>query len=187
MSRRAPIEVIGTANLVYTSRHGRLYDDNVLGPDGRAGTFLRWEWSTSGVVVVPTDGKRLYLWPMYRYPVGRVSLEFPRGAAGRGEAETDAAVRELAEETGFRAVQATMIGTVHADTGFITGSSAIVLANVDAGQADAPQPEATEAITGPPLALSVTELIELVRQDRITCALTITAFLHAIPYLGGER
>src|SRR5690349_5776890 len=98
---RALIRRVGPPNLVYPTRYGCLYDDAVVGPTGRQGTYLRWEWKGAGAVIVPTDGQRLYLWPMYRYPIGCESLEFPRGAAEPDETVTDAAARELAEETGF--------------------------------------------------------------------------------------
>ena len=181
------IERVGPANLVYSSRYGALYDDRVRGATGGEGTYLRWVWRGAGVVVVPVDGERLYLWPMYRYPIGAESLEFPRGAVEDRESVTDAAVRELSEETGFAARSAVLVGQVHADTGLIAGAGAIVLAYVDGVCSRPPRPETTEAIAGPAVALSPAELSGLVRSGGITCALTIAAFVHALPYLGDCR
>jgi ADP-ribose pyrophosphatase len=181
--RRATIERVGAANLVYSSRYGVLYDDKVLGATGREGSYLRWAWSGAGVVVVPTDGQRLYLWPMYRYPIGAESMEFPRGAVENGESVTDAAARELSEETGFIATSAMLLGQVHADTGLVASSTAIVLAQVDGTRSCPPRPEATEAIAGPAAALTAAELSHRVRGGGITCALTIAAFVHAMPHL----
>lgn len=183
-SSRAPIERVGPAHVVYSSAYGDLYNDAVTGPDGRAGTYLRWSWSGSGVIVVPTDGHRLYLWPMYRYPIGAESLEFPRGAAEKGESEADAAVRELAEETGFVALATQTLGRTHADTGLIANSNAVVLAHIDSARPGEARPEATEAITGSSVALTVAEMSYAVQTERVQCALTIAAFIQAALHLG---
>jgi len=76
------------------------------------GQYLRWrwQWSHQGVVVVPLHGDAVAVWAMYRYPVGAVSLEFPRGGAQPGEAVEAAALRELKEETGLVADDARTIG-----------------------------------------------------------------------------
>ncbi len=183
-SRRAPIQRIGPPNLVYSCRYGCLYNDIVAGPSGRQGTYLRWAWNGAGVIVVPTDGRRLYLWPMYRYPIGAESLEFPRGAVETGESEADAAARELAEETGFTAIGTVVLGRAHADTGLITGSNAVVLAQINADRPGRTRLEATEAVAGPAIALTAAAMNDLVRSGGITCALTIAAFVHALPHLG---
>jgi len=92
--------------------------DAVLG----TGRFLRlvrengWEWAertnASGVVVVVavTPQGRLLLVEQHRPPVGGAVIELPAGLAGdvagqRDEALATAAVRELEEETGWRAEQ----------------------------------------------------------------------------------
>lgn len=66
------------------------------------------------VVVVPVlDDGRLVMERQYRYPVGRVALEFPAGKLDDGEAPLQCARRELAEETGYRARQWAVAGTLH--------------------------------------------------------------------------
>lgn len=181
---RALIQRVGPPHAVYSSRYGSLYDDAVVGPTGRAGTYLRWQWKGAGVVIVPTDGRKLYLWPMYRYPIGAESLEFPRGAVEPDESVTDAARRELVEETGYAAAGTEVLGRAHADTGLITTSNTVVLAYIDADRPGRPRLEATEAIAGPSIALTAAEMSARVRRGDITCALTLAAFVYALPYLG---
>jgi ADP-ribose pyrophosphatase len=54
--------------------------------------------------VVPLlDDGRLVMERQYRYPVGRVLLEFPAGKLDPGEPVQRCAQRELAEETGYAA------------------------------------------------------------------------------------
>ena len=56
------------------------------------------------VMVVPVlDDDRLVMERQYRYPLGRVMLEFPAGKRDAAEAAQACAQRELAEETGYRA------------------------------------------------------------------------------------
>lgn len=66
------------------------------------------------VMVVPLlDDGRLVVERQYRYPVDRVMLEFPAGKIDAGEAPFACAVRELAEETGYRAREWARAGILH--------------------------------------------------------------------------
>jgi ADP-ribose pyrophosphatase len=58
------------------------------------------------------DG-RLVMERQYRHPMGRVMLEFPAGKIDPGEAPFACAVRELAEETGYRAAEWARAGILH--------------------------------------------------------------------------
>lgn len=66
------------------------------------------------VMVVPIlpDG-RVVMERQYRYPLGRVLLEFPAGKIDPGEAPFATAVRELIEETGYRASEWARAGVLH--------------------------------------------------------------------------
>ena len=79
--------------------------DVVAMPDGAHAT-REYVVHPGAVVVVPLlDDGRLVLERQYRYPVGRVMLEFPAGKIDAGEPALQCAQRELAEETGYRARQ----------------------------------------------------------------------------------
>ena len=66
------------------------------------------------VMVVPLlDDGRLVIERQYRYPLARVMLEFPAGKIDAGEAPFTCAVRELAEETGYRAREWARAGILH--------------------------------------------------------------------------
>ena len=66
------------------------------------------------VMVVPIlDDGRLVVEHQFRYPMARVMLEFPAGKLDAGEAPLQCAIRELAEETGYRAREWACAGIVH--------------------------------------------------------------------------
>lgn len=73
------------------------------------------------VLIVPVqDDGRLVLERQFRYPVGRVMLEFPAGKIDPGEAPLATAQRELREEAGFIADAWKKLGTLHPEIGYST-------------------------------------------------------------------
>src|SRR5689334_2274013 len=88
---------------VYGNSYGRLYNDAVASPSGAPGRYLRWKWSSPGVVVVPRWADSVALIPAFRYPIGEISCEFPRGSREPDGPIEQAAARELSEETGLSA------------------------------------------------------------------------------------
>ncbi len=87
--------------------------DVVALPDGSHAT-REYVVHPGAVVVVPIlDDGRLVLERQFRYPVGRVILEFPAGKLDAGEAPLQCGQRELIEETGYRAREWALAGTLH--------------------------------------------------------------------------
>jgi ADP-ribose pyrophosphatase len=84
-----------------------------------------WEYvsRTRGVtaaVILAVDEGHVILVEQYRVPVGARCLELPAGLVGdetAGEAVEAAAIRELEEETGYRAARMVNLGRFHASPG----------------------------------------------------------------------
>jgi ADP-ribose pyrophosphatase len=175
---------------VFRSSHGTLYDDEVASPTGADGRYLRWAWARDGVLVVPRHGERVCLVPMYRYPVGAVSLEFPRGGRDTGEDPREAARRELREETGYVAARVDVLGLLHADTGLVETPVTVVAADVTDTDSPPARAEPMESV-GVPRWYDGPGFLDLVARGDVSCALTIAAFTMAtvrrsgVP--GGER
>jgi ADP-ribose pyrophosphatase len=90
-----------------------------------ARTLGRWEFvsRTGGVqaaVIVAIDDGHAILVEQYRVPIGARCLELPAGLVGdeeKGEAVASAAIRELEEETGYRAERVVELGRFFASPG----------------------------------------------------------------------
>ncbi|HEV2818373.1 MAG TPA: NUDIX hydrolase [Allosphingosinicella sp.] len=85
----------------------------------------KWEYvartrGISAAVILALDEGEVILIEQYRVPLGRNCLELPAGLIGDGaeeeEAET-AAIRELEEETGYRAERMADLGRFHSSPG----------------------------------------------------------------------
>jgi ADP-ribose pyrophosphatase len=85
----------------------------------------KWEFvsrtrGVSAAVILAIDEGHAILVEQYRVPIGARCLELPAGLVGdeeEGEAAASAAIRELEEETGYRAERAVELGRFHASPG----------------------------------------------------------------------
>ncbi len=71
------------------------------------------------VMIVPLlGGDRVVVERQWRYPLGRAMIEFPAGKLEPREPVLDCAVRELIEETGYRAAEWARAGLLHNAIGY---------------------------------------------------------------------
>ena len=86
----------------------------------------KWEYvsrtrGVSAAVILAVDDERhVILVEQYRVPTGAMSLELPAGLIGdeeEGDTAVNAAIRELEEETGYRAERMVELGRFHASPG----------------------------------------------------------------------
>jgi ADP-ribose pyrophosphatase len=87
--------------------------DRVALPNGRQATREYIRHPGAAVIVPLFDDGRVLLERQYRYPLGRVVLEFPAGKLDPDESPLRCAMRELFEETGFRAREWAYAGVLH--------------------------------------------------------------------------
>src|SRR5215218_5317641 len=115
----APVEVEWAGQFVQAKRQGR------------------WEYaaragSIRAAVILALDAGDVILVEQYRVPLGRRCLELPAGLIGdegQGESIETAAIRELEEETGFRAARIEPLGDFFASPGMLSESFSLVRAH----------------------------------------------------------
>ncbi|HEY4084046.1 MAG TPA: NUDIX hydrolase [Burkholderiaceae bacterium] len=98
---------------VYEGNFLKVRRDRIRLPDGAESTreFIR---HPGAVMIVPLmDDGRLLLERQYRYPLGRVMLEFPAGKLDPNETPRVCGQRELHEETGYTAREWAYAGVLH--------------------------------------------------------------------------
>lgn len=109
-----------------------------------AKTRGRWEYvgrargiRAAAIIAIDTDpdGTRyVILVEQYRVPLGKTSLEIPAGLIGdddgaEGERAEDAAMRELEEETGYRANRMENLGEYYSSPGMVSESFTLLRAH----------------------------------------------------------
>ena len=90
----------------------------------------RWEYVSRArdiraAVMLAVDDDHVLLVEQYRVPIGRACLELPAGLIGDEQADEDAreaALRELKEETGFRATRMEDCGEYYSSPGMVSES-----------------------------------------------------------------
>ena len=81
----------------------------------------------AAVILAIDEDNHVLLVEQYRVPLRRACLELPAGLVGdsaglEGEDPTEAANRELQEETGYRAARMEVLGEFHSSPGMVTES-----------------------------------------------------------------
>ena len=122
------------------------------------------------VVILPLlDDGRVLLERQFRYPLGRVFIEFPAGKIDPGEDILACARRELQEETGYTASDWQFVATIHNAIAYSDEHLELFVARgLVAGPSKLDEGEFLETFTA-----TVPELLDMVRRGEITDVKTI--------------
>jgi 8-oxo-dGTP pyrophosphatase MutT (NUDIX family) len=159
--------------LVYANKFVKLYDDDVLFPDGKAGRYVRLRAVTEGhaAVLIPIYRGKIALVQVFRYALGQLVWEFPRGFS-QGKSVEDTARGELQEELGIKVATIETLGFIAPDSGIQSARVAVVIARVgDPG--DGPQ-DTTEVASA--RWVTPTELEEMMKSGEIEDGFTLAAY-----------
>lgn len=113
----------------------KLYFDKVRFPNGSTGRYNKIveKDGKPGAAILPIRNGTVGLVNQYRYPIDRFLWEIPRGF-GESYDTLEEAKRELEEETGFVAEQATDLGIVHPNSGILTSEIYLFAVVLDRAQ-----------------------------------------------------
>ena len=167
---------------VFDGRLLHVRRDTVRLPSGRSAT-REYIVHPGAVLVAPRlpDG-RWVVERQFRYPVGRVFVEFPAGKRDPGESALETGRRELAEEAGYQAATWTRLGSIHPCIGY--SDEVIELWRADGLTQVGARLDEDEHLEV--LSMSGAELLAALDRGEITDAKTVAA-LFFLERLGGLR
>jgi|RhiMetdeSRZDD1v2_1073273.scaffolds.fasta_scaffold123645_2 ADP-ribose diphosphatase len=166
-----------SSRTIYQNPWLRLREDLVELPSGR--TTVYGVVSTGSCVgVLPfLDPDTVVLVRQYRYVAGRHTWEMPTGGVAPGEPIQDAAQRELAEESGYRAGRLEPVCSYHTSKSVMDETAHLFLGFDLTRAMDAPEPDATESFQVRPHRFQ--EVLGMVDAGEIVDSMTIIAVLQA--------
>lgn len=175
---------------VYTGRAISLDVDEVRFPDGSLGTLEMIRHPGASAIVAFLDAGAatssgqadpdplVLLIRQYRYAADGYMYEIPAGKLDPGEAPAECALRELAEETGYRAGRLEPLFSMYTTPGFTDEQIHLFLATeLTAGQAHLGADEFLELVPTP-----LSNALEMVRTGIIQDAKTALGLMYAVQF-----
>ena len=168
---------------IYDGTVLKMVRDKVRLPDGKE-AYREMCLHVGAVAVIPlTDDGRVIMERQFRYAHGRVFYEIPAGKLDSPDEDpTEAAARELREETGAVADRLTYLGRIDTTPALINEKIHLYLAEgLTFGERKLDEDEFLDVETA-----SLDELFEMVMDGRIADAKTQIAVLKARAYIEGR-
>ena len=167
---------------IYSGRIIHVKEDTVRLPDGKTeGRELVLHNGGVGVIAADKD-KNILMVRQYRKPYEEVVLEIPAGKLEKGEDPDDAGLRELREETGYKAGRYCFIGKCYPSPGYLNEIISLYLAQDLEFVGQELDPGEFVEVKKMPLET----LFEMVMDNKIADAKTQIAILKAYKILSEE-
>jgi ADP-ribose pyrophosphatase len=170
------------STLAYDGHFLKVQRDTVRLPNGRP-TTREYINHPGAVVILPLfeDGSVL-MERQFRYPIGRVFIEFPAGKIDPGEDPLACAKRELLEETGYTATDWKFVCTIHNAIAYSDEHLDLYIARgLIEGERKLDEEEFLDIFKAP-----VGDLAALIRQGKITDVKTVIGAFWLEKILSGE-
>lgn len=158
-----------------------LKKDRIALPGGREADREYVVFGRSVLIVPVLDDDKVVLVNQYRHPAGGFLLELPAGKVEDDEAPEQAAVRELLEETGYRAGNLVKFGEFYLAPGYSTElMSGFLATGLVPGEKD---PDPDEILSN--ILLTKGEVVAGLREARFQDAKTILGLLWWVRAVSG--
>lgn len=158
----------------YRGSIGEFGEEQLEMPGGRQLKLAILRHPGAAAVVPFVDVNRIALVRQYRHAAGSTLWEIPAGKLDAGESPENCAVRELQEETGYRAARVTRLGQILTTPGFT--DEVIHLYRADDLTPGAQALDGDEMLE--PVIVTLDEALEMVASGEITDSKTVCALLH---------
>jgi len=117
------------SSAVAYNRRIQVIEDLVATPDGDEFVYISVKSAHDVVATLAiTDERQVVLVREYRHPLRKIIYNLPSGSIPNGEAPSQAAQRELAEEAGYLARRVTPLGSMVPFPGAVVGTIHLFLA-----------------------------------------------------------
>ena len=164
---------ITSSREVYNCKLFRVTEDRAVDP--KTGFQIRRavvRHPGSAVMMAVDQKKRILLVRQYRLPADRYLWELPAGRLDPSEKPLQAAKRELAEETGYRARTWSKLASFWVSPGYVAERMTVYLATgLTAGEATPMDDERIEARW-----FTSKEIVEMIRKGKLDDAKTMIGF-----------
>ncbi len=174
---------VKSSEVVYKGRVFNLEKDVITLPDGREATreTIR-HGGAAAMIPIDNDGKIIFV-RQYRHSARKEVLEIPAGTIENGEDPYECAIREIQEETSYKAGKMTFLLKMYSAIGFCSEVIHIYVAeNLEKGEFNLDDDEfiTTERYT-------VDEAVEMIYRNEICDSKTISAIFAYKDYLSKNR
>lgn len=160
-----------SSKIIYDGRVVKLVVDNVILPNGEQSKREIVRHSGAVAVLAVTAEEKLVLVRQYRKALGKTTLEIPAGKLEAEEQPIDCAIRELEEETGYRANTLKPLYSFYTSPGFANEIIHLFEAEgLQKGEAHLDQDEFIELVE-----YSIEECFQAIEAEEICDAKTILA------------
>lgn len=141
-------------------------------PDGKTGEYNYVHTGGSTFVIPITSNNQIIMIEQHRYLNDKNSIEFPGGGLENGISEKENALKELREETGYKAARIEKIGEFNPFNGVTNEISHLFFAQeLTLGETDFDETEMIEKHY-----FCVQDVIEMIKSNRIWDGMTLAAW-----------
>lgn len=177
------IPIIISSNIVYKDSHIRVNHD-VLEVDSFSWNQVYLEWNNKdSSCVIPYEQDGVYLIRQYRHAISQYIWQFPGGLKEPNISEVNMARKELLEEAGFIASKLKKLGTVCPEPGLTSARVHVYLAvGLKKKKTKIEKSEIGMKLKFFP----TSKLKEMIKNGKISCGITLSAYLLLNLYLSKE-
>lgn len=175
-------ETLVSSELLFQGKFLHAKRDTVVLPDGTQAS-REYVVHPGAVVIVPLlDNGQVVLERQFRYPIGRVMIEFPAGKLDPNEDPLQCTLRELQEETGYTCTEWAYAGQMHLAIAYSTELIHIYFVRgLHAGERQLDAGEFLDVFTAP-----AHQLLDWCTDGAVTDAKTMACAAHLHKYLNGK-